>query len=491
MTTIPVENNSPLVTIVAVDGQTVFDFGYLIQTAAQLQVVRTPVGGGTPVTLTLDTDYTIPTTSLNDNDGGQITLTVASFPTGAAAGDLYTLSREIPITRTTDFSFRGSYNADTINAQLDTLFLILQEQERDIARALTLNIADAASSVELPIDTERKNKFLAFDNTAEAQPIAAAGTSASLGPVSAYIDTLLPAADAAAARLTLDAASITVENSFTARQRWAKGADLASAATVVVGSDGNRFDITGTTQIDGFTVPAGTLFMVQFDGVLTLNDGASHILPGGADIVTAAGDRAIYYAIAADTVEMLNYQPIGLALYEATAAEMIAGVASNRLVTPRRMADFIEIRPPIPTTSGTAFDFTSIRANAKRLTVMLEDVSLTGLDQLLVQIGTSVGIEAAGYASTSADSTTANSQTIGFVIQAGQTAANLCSGHLILTLKDAASNTWVESHSVKVSTLNMGTGGGNKSLADTLTQLRVTRTGASTFDAGSVGLMIE
>jgi len=203
MTDVPVENNSPLVTITAIGGQTAFTFTFLIQAADQLQVIQTPLvsnPGGPPVTLILDTDFTIPVTAINDNDGGDITLTAASFPTGATAGDLFTLSREIPIERLTDFPFRGVFDADTVNFQFDTVFLILQEQERDISRAMTLDIADSLTSITIPLD--RANRFAAYDATGQA--IASAGSPPATVPVSVYGESLVSALDADAAQLVLE-----------------------------------------------------------------------------------------------------------------------------------------------------------------------------------------------------------------------------------------------------------------------------------------------
>lgn len=87
---------------------------------------------------------------------------------------------------------------------------------------------------------------------------------------------------------------------------FAKGSDVASASPLVVGTDGGYFDVTGTTGFSAMIVAAGRPFMLQFDGILTMTDGASLDL-GGANITTAAGDRAIFYATAANTVIMLAY----------------------------------------------------------------------------------------------------------------------------------------------------------------------------------------
>ena len=94
------------------------------------------------------------------------------------------------------------------------------------------------------------------------------------------------------------------------QERWVKGADLASANPLVLGTDGNYFDVTGITGFSSITSTAGTFFMLQFDGALTLTNGASLILPGAANITTAAGDRLIGFAEAANTVRVLAYEPV-------------------------------------------------------------------------------------------------------------------------------------------------------------------------------------
>lgn len=103
------------------------------------------------------------------------------------------------------------------------------------------------------------------------------------------------------------AAILAGVNTFTATQIWSKGADIASASPLVLGADGNYFDVTGTTGFSAITVAAGTLFMLQFDGALILTDGASLTLPGNANITTAAGDVLVGFATAADTVQVLSY----------------------------------------------------------------------------------------------------------------------------------------------------------------------------------------
>ena len=88
-----------------------------------------------------------------------------------------------------------------------------------------------------------------------------------------------------------------------------KGADIPSAATLALGTDGGYFDVTGSTgPISAVTVAAGTVFMLQFDATPTLVHHATNLnLPGGANIVAATGDRLLGFATGTNTVHVLDY----------------------------------------------------------------------------------------------------------------------------------------------------------------------------------------
>lgn len=85
------------------------------------------------------------------------------------------------------------------------------------------------------------------------------------------------------------------------RLNQAKGADVASAATLTLGSDGNVFGITGTATITWITTSswtAGAKITLIFSGACTLthNNGSdpagavSVLLRGAVSFVSAAGD---------------------------------------------------------------------------------------------------------------------------------------------------------------------------------------------------------
>lgn len=78
-----------------------------------------------------------------------------------------------------------------------------------------------------------------------------------------------------------------------------KGADIASASTTDLSTaTGDYVDITGTTTITSLgTVSVGMRFILQFDNTLTLTHSSALVLPGAANITTAAGDHAIFESL--------------------------------------------------------------------------------------------------------------------------------------------------------------------------------------------------
>lgn len=90
---------------------------------------------------------------------------------------------------------------------------------------------------------------------------------------------------------------------------WEQGTDVASGGTISLG-EGGYFNITGTTtitDIDFATDKAGRRAWLKFAGALTLTHSATLILPGGANITTAAGDTALFVSEGTDIVRCLAY----------------------------------------------------------------------------------------------------------------------------------------------------------------------------------------
>ena len=88
-----------------------------------------------------------------------------------------------------------------------------------------------------------------------------------------------------------------------------KGADVASAGTInLTTATGNLVHVTGTTTITAITIPSGAERTVVFDGVLTLTHHATTlILPGGANITTAAGDSMVVRGDGSGNARVVSY----------------------------------------------------------------------------------------------------------------------------------------------------------------------------------------
>jgi hypothetical protein len=87
--------------------------------------------------------------------------------------------------------------------------------------------------------------------------------------------------------------------------------NVASAATTNIGAAASpNVNITGTTTITAFdTVTSGIKRWATFTGILTLtHNGTSLILPGAANITTAAGDTALFESEGGGNWRCLYYQ---------------------------------------------------------------------------------------------------------------------------------------------------------------------------------------
>jgi hypothetical protein len=143
--------------------------------------------------------------------------------------------------------------------------------------------------------------------------------------------------------------------------------------------------------------------------------------------------------------------------------------------------------------SSTSIDFTSIPSWVKRITVIINGVSLNGSANFLIQLGDSGGVETSGYSSSSIYNGSASgsgSSSSGFLSISGAS-SNVISGSF--SISNITSNTWI------VSGLTSNDGGtiivftsGTKTLSATLDRIRFTTSnGTDTFDAGTINILYE
>ena len=307
---------------------TAFAFTSPAYAATDIRVIVRVDATGIETVQALTTNYTLGTAPYPS--GGTVTMLVAP-----ASGETLIIKVLLPQTQTLDLAENDIMPAESLEDALDRAVMLIQQIQEELGRAYRQQEGDTASVV-LPNSVDRASKFLQWD--ASGNPTAVSVLTEGSLAVSAYIETLLNDANAATARATLDAAALTVANTFTGAniftkiQSWAKGADIVSAATLVLGGDGNYFDVTGTTgPITAITVPAGAVFMLQFDSAPVLTHHATNLnLPGGVNLTAEAGDTLLGFATAANQVKVLGYQRAsGLPLhtFESSAQTITSGGA--------------------------------------------------------------------------------------------------------------------------------------------------------------------
>ena len=291
-----------------------------------------------------------------------------------------------------------------------------------------------------------------------------------------------------------------------------------SGALVATGSS-NAFAVTTaqafTAYFDGLAATfeanhsitgAATLDINGIGAAALRKDGTAALVSG--DIVSGQRVQVVYdganFQILSRTVQQSEnvLTTEGDVLYRnaTVPARLAIGTAGQSLVTNSgatapEWASVPTQATEQATTSGTAFDFGSVPSWVTKITIVFNEVSLSGTDALAVQIGDSGGLETTGYvaSASSMDSTptiAVVSSTTNFPISFGlETRA--FSGHMILTAVDSDRLTWISSHSGKLSTTVTAFGGGSKTLSAGLDRLRITRSGTDTFDAGSVNIIYE
>lgn len=124
-------------------------------------------------------------------------------------------------------------------------------------------------------------------------------------------------------------AKTDADNVYSGTETWKLGADVVSATALAVNIDGNIFDVTGTNTVTSLRSKGiGTIITLQFDGVLTLTHHSSDlVLPGAANIITAAGDVATFYEYASTDWRCLSYQRAADAADSISQRGAISGLA--------------------------------------------------------------------------------------------------------------------------------------------------------------------
>lgn len=169
-------------------------------------VITKRTAAGVDTILTMGTEYEVTGENNKFSSGGYIT--TVTYISGSRAlknwdsGDTIIIDRSTDTTQDTDYKPGRKLDLALIGESFDKLTIILQEQANLIGRMLSVPVGDVASSLEIPSVTSRASKFLCFDS--DGIPTVAAGVTASDVVVSAFMESVVGAANAAAVRVLLD-----------------------------------------------------------------------------------------------------------------------------------------------------------------------------------------------------------------------------------------------------------------------------------------------
>ncbi len=229
---------------------------------------------------------------------------------------------------------------------------------------------------------------------------------------------------------------------------------LLSGPNTIVAVTATGASVTGTLAVSGGVTLTTTLPVLQ----------------GGTGVTTSTGTGA-------------GVHSVGPSISSAVMSTMASSVITSGTA--------------VTSTSGTSIDFTGIPSWVKRITVMFNGVSTNGTSVVLMQIGTSGGVEVSGYLGSCSTilgtAPGANNFTTGWGVGADNIAASVKHGFLTIALLNTSSNLWACSGVVGASNeARASHTGGTKPLAATLDRVRITTVnGTDTFDAGSINILYE
>lgn len=151
MANYPISNVSRRVVYTGSAGAGPYSFSFEILAAGDVDVYKNDA------LLTLTTNYTV---TINANGTGSITLVSA-----ATGSDRITIVGSRAIERTTDFVTGGDLFANTLNEEIDSQTIFVQQVAETAERSIKAPVTDPTSiNMTLPVNTVRAGKTLAFDS---------------------------------------------------------------------------------------------------------------------------------------------------------------------------------------------------------------------------------------------------------------------------------------------------------------------------------------
>lgn len=307
----------------------------------------------------------------------------------APTGDLL-FQQVVPFQRLTDYQINGDLLAQTINLDLDRLWLAIKQLNRDSSRALTVSLLEPEGIPPLPVKAVRALKILAFDADGNSTPSNLTLAQIEQQPALAIEAVAQAQAAATAASTSADqaqgfassasASAGDSSNSAALAQKWAENPEDTpvtpglfsahhwsnKAAAAVLTTQKQIQEITATVAGNALTfgwvkTPISFRSATLASGAVNTRNPAANlslVIPSGATLGTANGVQARLVLLALDNAGAVELAVINLAgginldettLISTTAISSSANSASvaysaiARTNVPFRVVGFINI----------------------------------------------------------------------------------------------------------------------------------------------------
>ena len=278
-------------------------------------IVTSAAGADTTLTRGTGTGtFAVTGVSVDDGfSGGHITLGDTY-----ASGTKFTIFRDIPVVRTTDFPTSGPFNVSALNTELDKIFAVEQELETKIGRTMKLADSDTAASLTLPNLDTRKGTTLAFNETSglpEAGP-----SIASVGTVSQNVANINTVAGISA--------NVTTVAGITSNITTVAG--ISSNVTTVAGIASNVTSVAGNATNINAVVNNST----NINSVAGISSDVTTVAGISANVTTVAGIQANVTTVAGISSDVTSVANIAsnvttVAGINTTHLSNVSGAASN------------------------------------------------------------------------------------------------------------------------------------------------------------------
>jgi len=320
-----------------------YNFSFPVLTATDIDVYKDTTK------LTLTTDYSV---TISATDGtGSVTLGSA-----ASGSNTVTIVGARAIQRTTDFVTAGDLLASSLNVELDSQTIFVQQASEDATRAIKAPVTDPTSiDMTLPAKASRKGKYLAF-NTTTGDPEAGASSDdvTTLAAVTTDIATLADIEDGTVATDAIQTVAGISGNVSTV-------AGISSNVTTVAGISA---DVT-TVAADGTDIGTVAGIAANVTTVAGISSDVTTVAADGTDIGTVAGISANVTTVAGISSDVTTVAGIS-----GDVSSVAAQVVGYNFSTTTAMAD--------PGSGNVRFNNATL---ASVTAIAIDDLDANGVDQ--------------------------------------------------------------------------------------------------------------